>query len=246
MNKHIIPLTIILLLVSSSFIGVSNTAEKDAVDIKEPPETSNYLEKLAFYCYDKIGSSNKYNYYKEQLLVEYSNDDIDIAVMPVNTDLLEANSINFSFFQSDHSVANISKLIELGVMEGDFVYTLGFPMSLVGGKRNFVIARNGCIARISDTLDKQNNEYLIDSLIFPGNSGGPVILKPELAHIVGTKSQNASYLIGVVFEVLAYREEAISKQTKRTRIIFEDNSGLASVHPIDFVQETISLVPDRN
>jgi hypothetical protein len=113
-------------------------------------------------------------------------------------------------------------------------------MGIVGGTRNVVIARDGTIARIRDTLDKQNNEYLIDSTIFPGNSGGPVISKPEVTRIKGTKSQNASYLIGIVKAYVPYREIAVTEQTKKPRIIFEENSGLTVVHPTDFIQEIIS------
>jgi len=177
----------------------------------------------------------------KELWLAHPNTDIDVAVLPVNVNLLKQHSIKFAYFQSDATVATLQKLVDLGIMEGDFVYTLGFPMSLVGGTRNVVIARSGIIARIRDTLDKQNNEYLIDTLIFPGNSGGPVISKPEMTHIEGTKSQKASYLVGIVKQYVAYREEAISKQTGKTRVIFEENSGLAVVHPIDFVEETIKL-----
>jgi hypothetical protein len=30
------------------------------------------------------------------------------------------------------------------------------------------------------------DEFLLDSLVFPGNSGSPVILKPEISSIEGT------------------------------------------------------------
>lgn len=38
---------------------------------------------------------------------------------------------------------------------------------------------------------------------------------------------------------LPYREEAFSRQTGNTRIVFEENSGLTSVIPIDAVQDCI-------
>lgn len=75
--------------------------------------------------------------------------------------------------------------------------------------------------------------------MFPGNSGGPVVTKPEVVAIEGTKPVGASYLIGVVAGYVPYRDVAISAQTQKVRIIFEENSGLASVIPIDYVEEVI-------
>lgn len=144
-----------------------------------------------------------------------------------------------NYFRSNLHVGDIQKLNEWGIIEGDFAYVLGFPMGLVGDMRNTVIARSGTIARVRDTLTKCNNEYLIDAFVFPGNSGGPVVSKPEALAITGTKPQKASYLIGIVKSYVPYEDIAVSLQTKRPRVIFEENSGLATVHPIDFVQEII-------
>lgn len=165
--------------------------------------------------------------------------EIDVAVVIINTDFLKKEKINVAFFLGDANVADRAKANELGLSEGDGVYVLGFPLGLVGRGRNFVIVREGSIARIRDTLAGSNKEFLVDAFVFPGNSGGPVVTRPELTSIQGTKSQNAAYLIGMVKGFVSYREVAISEQTKRTRIVFEENSGLTEVVPIDFVKETI-------
>lgn len=169
----------------------------------------------------------------------HPNAEIDVAIIPVNFKILQEHAMQVDYFKSDQSVANIDKLNDLGITEGDFAYVFGFPMGLVGGERNAVIVRSGSIARIRDALAKANQEYLIDAFVFPGNSGGPVVSKPELVAIRGTKSQSAAYLIGIVKSYVPYEDVAISLQTKRPRVIFEENSGLAAVHPIDFVQEVI-------
>jgi S1-C subfamily serine protease len=112
-------------------------------------------------------------------------------------------------------------------------------MGLIGPERNYVIVRGGNIARIQDAIDRRSNEFLIDVFTFPGNSGGPVVTKPEVVAIQHTKAVSSSYLIGIVKEYLPYQDFAISAQTKRTRVMFEENSGLTGVIPIDFVQEAI-------
>ncbi len=169
----------------------------------------------------------------------YPEDRIDIAAIPINFDLLQKQAMQVNYFRSDEHVANITKLNDIGITEGDFAYVFGFPMELVGEKRNTVIVRNGSIARIRDVLSRDSSEYLVDVFVFPGNSGGPVVSKPEFLAIEGTKSQNASYLIGVIKGCVTYQDIAISLQTKRPRITFEENSGLAIVHPIDYAEDII-------
>ena len=83
--------------------------------------------------------------------------------------------------------------------------------------------------------------FLLDSFIFPGNSGGPVVSKPELVSIQGAKPAiTQAYLIGVVQGFRPYIDVAISSQTKRPRVTFEENSGLAEVIPAEYIQETIN------
>ena len=178
---------------------------------------------------------------KEPIWIAHPDKNIDIAVVPANTEQLDKAAIQWHLFRSNTCVANIKKMNELGLMEGDFTYVLGFPMELIGEKRNIVIARSGTIARIRDVLTKNNDKFLIDSFVFPGNSGGPVISKPEAFAIEKTKPQMSSYLIGIVTSYVPYEDVAISVQTGRPRVIFQENSGLAFVHPVDYIQETIDF-----
>ena len=165
----------------------------------------------------------------------------DVAIIPINVRLLRQEGIQFSYFQSDNHVADTERAIELGIMEGDGVYTLGFPLGLVGGDRNFVIARQGSISRIRDFLAGASKEFLVDVFVFPGNSGGPVIIRPEFTKIKGTQRQSVGYLIGLVRGFIAYRDVAVSRRSGRERIVFEENLGLAAVIPIDFVKELVQL-----
>jgi len=171
--------------------------------------------------------------------------DIDLAVVPINPNVLDKDGIQFSCFYSDRHIADRESLGDLGITEGDFGYILGFPMGLVGEQRSFVVVRQGVIARIRDYLAKASKEILMDCMIFPGNSGGPVITKPEAMAIRGTKTQSGACLIGVVAKSITYRDVAISLQTKRPRVVFEDNSGLASIVPIQYLVDLIqSLLPN--
>lgn len=57
--------------------------------------------------------------------------------------------------------------------------------------------------------------------------------------ITGTTSHGAAELIGMVASYRPYSKVAVSLQTHQPRIVFQENSGLADVLPIDFVNETI-------
>jgi len=166
-------------------------------------------------------------------------DSIDVAVIPINVNLLKEQQMRFNYFRSDEHVLNIAQMSNKGMTEGDFIYVLGFPMGIVDPARQYVISRSGSIARIRDVLDKHGSEIIVDAFVFPGNSGGPVISKPEVIGIGGTKVVSSAYLIGIVKEYIPYRDIAVSLQTKRPRIVFEENSGLAAIIPTDYILETI-------
>jgi hypothetical protein len=123
--------------------------------------------------------------------------------------------------------------------EGDGVYVMGFPLGLVGEHRDYVIARQGAIARVRDCLDLSSKDFLIDCAIFPGSSGSPVIVRPDMTSIRGTQPMKCADLIGIVSGYLPYQEIAISQQTGRPRMSFEENSGLGKVYPIDYAMELI-------
>lgn len=169
----------------------------------------------------------------------HSNSDIDVAVAPVQFKRLVDEGMQVSVFKNNTDVGTIETLNSRGVTEGDFAYVLGFPMEQVGVERNTVIVRSGTIARIRDALSNANHSFLVDASVFPGNSGGPVILKPEAGSIQGTQAQDKALLIGIATAYIPYHERAISEQTGEPRVIFRENSGLASVHVIDYVEELV-------
>jgi len=164
---------------------------------------------------------------------------IDLAAVRINAPMLRERGLLFDFFANDQHVANTEKLKSIQVVAGDGVFVLGFPMNLAGAQRNYVIVRQGIIARISEMLDHASQYFLIDSFVFPGNSGSPVVLKPELSFIEGTKGQPTAYLIGIVLSYIPYMDVAVSLQTQHPRVIFEENSGLAEVLPTNYIDEAI-------
>ena len=175
----------------------------------------------------------------KQTWLVHPDPEVDLAILSINAPFLMEQGIRFSYFRNDQHVTTRTQATEIGVSEGDGVFILGFPMGMIGEKRNFVIVKQGIIARIRDTLAEHSKEFLVDASIFPGNSGGPVVLRPEIVSIQGTKANSSASLLGVVSSYVPYQDVAISAQTKRPRIIFEENSGLASIVPVDYLVEII-------
>lgn len=169
----------------------------------------------------------------------HPNTQIDIAAVRINHQLLKERDSQFAFFTNDQTSADRTKMRDLEVSAGDGVFVLGFPMNMAGAQKNYVIARQGSIARVNEMLDQASTTFMLDAFVFPGNSGGPAILKPELTSLSGTKNHPQALLIGLITSFHPYHDLAISQQTGRQRIIFEENSGLAEVLPVDFIDEAI-------
>lgn len=174
------------------------------------------------------------------LWVSHPDPLVDVSVIHLNAAYLRQQGLQSTFFSADLHVADKAKMKEIGTAIGDEVFVLGFPMGISGTfQRNYVIARRGTIARIEDTLTSNATTFLIDAFIFPGNSGGPVVSVPDLNFIAGTKAQDKAYLIGMVRAYVPYTDIAVSQQTGQPRMVSQENSGLAEVIPVDYINQTI-------
>jgi hypothetical protein len=112
----------------------------------------------------------------------------------------------------------------------------------LGGKINPVI-RKGMISRINS-----DGTILIDGSAFPGNSGSPVFLTPspmrydEQGNTIKTIGDDGidGRFVGIITSYVPYQEVAISMQTKRPRVIFEENTGLSTVFPVKLILELLN------
>jgi S1-C subfamily serine protease len=167
---------------------------------------------------------------------------VDLVVISIDANVLKRDGATFDYFRSDRDLLTRDKERDIGLSEGDGVFVLGYPMGIVDGEQDYVIVRQGVIARIKNMLDSPSvTTFLLDAFIFPGNSGGPVVSKPEMVSIRGSKAAiEQAYLLGIVQGFRPYIDVAVSSQTKRPRVTFEENSGLADVVPAEYIQETIN------
>jgi len=169
----------------------------------------------------------------------HSDKEIDVAVIRINAQKILDEGMKFGFFQADKDTADTKELISIEASEGDSIFVLGFPMGIVATDRQHVFVRSGVISRIKDLFEKRSKDFVVDAFVFPGNSGGPVISRPENMSIQGTKCSSKANLIGIIKSYIPYSDVAISQQTGKPRIIFEENTGLSKVEPVDHIISTI-------
>lgn len=136
----------------------------------------------------------------------------------------------------------LQRLRSLQVSEGDAVAVAGFPMELVTVPKTRPVVRSGCIARISDVYDEGGNSFLLDVPVFPGNSGGPAFLLPQLMSVTDQPPTAEGGLLGVVRAYVPYEDFAVSAQTGQVRVMFQENSGLTLIHTVDCIDETIAAL----
>jgi hypothetical protein len=128
-------------------------------------------------------------------------------------------------------------LPQSSVEAGADVVVLGYPMGLRSEKYTTPILRKGIVALST------KDDLMLDAFVFPGNSGGPVLYEPTIKIssagpiTISSPIINQERLIGVVVASVEYTDVAISPQTRRPRITFEENSGLTHVVPADKILE---------
>lgn len=171
---------------------------------------------------------------------KHEDEKVDLAVLPINAKVINDAKINYYFFNGS-DVVYANSFEEKNISTGDDLFVLGFPMSISGKSRNFVIVRKGIIARVDEEI-LDEGYYYIDASAYPGNSGGPVIVKPEVVAINGTKSNSSAGLIGVISAGETYSDVAVSQHSGEPKVIFTEQTGLVRVVPIEKVFDVVDTI----
>ena len=210
-------------------------------------------QKRIFIGFNQNGGINSYDFPAEllnqnnhKLYSEHVNPKVDIIALSINAGFLNNMNAKYHFFPLEESLT-LSDMQSSGVFEGDLVYSLGYPLNLVNTSQKNPICRLGCISRISDLYIPGNPEvnFLVDAQSFPGNSGGPVILRPELVAVKGSSPQPKAALLGILHSYIPYTDGLISQQTGEVYSIMKENSGLTNVHPVDYIKQTVLIERQR-
>jgi hypothetical protein len=180
----------------------------------------------------------------EVLWLKHPNTEVDLAMMPLRGKKFLEEKIDYFFFTEENRSFLAKDFDKQGISPGHGVYVLGFPMGIRGENKNLIIVRQGIISRVDDEV-LSHHYFYIDTAAFPGNSGGPVISKPEVVAIEGTTSSSEARLIGVISSGEVYSDTAVSLQTGRPRITFEEQTGIVRIVPVESILEIITPFMDR-
>lgn len=158
----------------------------------------------------------------------------DIVAIQIKPGFLKEHNLEYGWFALDKHSLDLDEMRETDVVEGSIVYSLGFPINMIGTARKTPICRIGCISRISDLFeDAKMEEYLIDLQAIPGNSGAPVINRPENSFLRGTSHNESANLIGIISGTIDYSEKCEGAECAK---VHEKNSGFAIVHPVNAIK----------
>lgn len=157
----------------------------------------------------------------------------DIAVAPMSYRTIQSAGAKMNVIHAKHGCWLLHEMRDTGVSEGDGIYLVGFPLGLVEDSHPRPIVRGGTIARIRDAYEDPRRTVLIDVNLFPGGSGGPVFVRPDVSSVGGTKSIKESRCLGLMTRAYTWDDVAISRQTNSPRVVFVENAGLARMEPID-------------
>lgn len=207
---------------------------KDSIVIRMKEEGTDNLKEIDV----PIVNSNG----KKTIYVLHPQYDIDIAILPLNGAFILENHLEFPAFDIDSHAMTSSELRSNGVEEGSLIYMLGYPMGLVNQSSSLPVCRLGCIARIGEAQIQEQHNILVDIQNFPGNSGSPIITRPEFISVQGTKNLGSSVLVGIVHSYIPYQETLINSQTGKEVEIRSENSGLALVHPVEYIRQIVDLI----
>lgn len=208
-------------------------------------KTKQYVKEVLFRFNTTEGNSHHFkinllNSEDKPIWSMHSDERVDLAVLPINANAISEAGVDFYFFR-ENDLFYAKDFESRNISTGDGLFVLGFPMSISGKSKNFVIVRQGIIARVDEEI-LEDKFYYIDTSAYPGNSGGPVIVKPEVVSIRGTKSNKSAGLIGVISSGITYSDVAVSQQTGEAKVVFTEQTGLVKVVPVEFIYEIIDEI----
>lgn len=180
-------------------------------------------------------------------VVLHSDPSVDIAVVRLDKELLPANNIDLVSFDRSYFIPFSNVINRAGI--GDLVFALGYPQGITSLINSYPIAKAGYIAsmpsqefKIDFPVKNRNGQLvvaklqgkiiIVDGVLVPGNSGGPVVVPAETKVRVNPKTKQFEYslppaenfVVGIVSSIF-------------------DNAGLAIVFSSDYILEMLDKMP---
>ena len=167
----------------------------------------------------------------------------DVAVIPTSWPDLESKGVQWETFAAGRNALRRTEALEAGLSEGDEVFILGFPVGWQPGRQDYPTVRHGMLAQIRGWLRGEHDTFLVDGSGFPGNSGGPVVTKPQVGSVEGTRTVPGSWLVGMVSErKLSDSPIIVGASAEAAGLIrVKETADLIEVVPMDLIDETVAM-----
>jgi hypothetical protein len=204
-----------------------------AKHVVRDPESGEWLDEGLSIVYNKKGGGHRerrLDQIKAQRGVHWvfhENEGADVAVLPVPLDPAgdDVLVIHEDMFVGPDRLSQLDDVFFLSFQPG---ISLSDPLRPV--------ARGGLISLVNE-----DRTFFIDGFAFPGNSGSPVFMRRAPMRSeegrVRVHQELTGRPIGIIGSYLPYNDVAVSQQTRRPRVVFEENTGLSHVWSVSFVQE---------
>lgn len=215
----------VFLVINKHMVGDWNCADGDIADYYDWLDVYFYRQPATGlpYALTRIklkDDSGALRYPKVRL---YPDPAIDLAMVALDTELEPNQNITYAYFAPSR-LLDFDKIASAGLAGlGETVFALGYPFGITSLRTDLPIAKAGylssmpgeeltvqlgCLARNQTQTAKMlsGKVILVDGLIVPGNSGGPVVLEyglrtrlnPQTHQFEFTTAPIDNYVIGFI------------------------------------------------
>ena len=125
------------------------------------------------------------------------------------------------------------------LIETDEVFYCSFQPGMKSATHIQPIVRRGFVSIVNE-----DKSFVIDGHVFPGNSGSPVFLNYSLTYrdgqLIIDENVLSGALLGLIGSYIPYDDVAVSQQTGKPRVVFQENTGLSNVWSVNFIREILT------
>lgn len=138
-------------------------------------------------------------------------------------------------------LADDKMLSDIEIHAGDTLNVLGYPFGMEANDAGFPILRSGKIASYPLLPTERNRTFLLDFMVFKGNSGGPVyMVESTRVHHGATHLGTVNFIAGLVTDERSVSEQLVGVYSAE---MHQYQLGLAVVVHASLIKQAINMLP---
>lgn len=161
---------------------------------------------------------------------------VDVAAMNVEL----PKGIDIELFSTD-ILSNDDHIKNFEIHPGDELFVLGYPLNVESNPSGFPVLRSARIANYPLIPTASYPTFLLDLTIFPGNSGGPVILDSRNRIYNGTTNVGS---VNMVMGIISQELKNIEKiDAMNETILKQHQMSLAVAIHASYIKNVLEMLP---